>query len=142
MVEYNAAFFGLYQNLFLVLKEELGEEKALELFTKIMEKGLKAAYDKTGFKKGNPGDFARVVGERDESVGLRVEFPLIANNKLIYEFWTDPFPGLNGAVDSSKLDATYMSFKVRYLLGEDWSYKTVKHLWNKADCTQHVIEKK
>ena len=47
---YNIAFFGLYQNFFLVLKAEFGEPRALELFRQVMEKGLKVAYDNMGFK--------------------------------------------------------------------------------------------
>ncbi len=63
MPEYNAAFFGLYENLFLTLKEELGEPEALRLFSAVVGRGLKSAYDKTRFQKGSTRDFARVVGE-------------------------------------------------------------------------------
>ena len=140
-MEYNAAFFGLYENLFLVLKEESGEDEALGIFRKVMEKGLKKAYDASGFEKGDVKEFARVVGERDESVGLVVEFPEVSGNRIVYRFRTDPFPGLKGEVDPGKLDNTYMAFKVRYLLGEGWSYRNVKHLWKGDEFTEHVIEK-
>ncbi|HLD59256.1 MAG TPA: hypothetical protein VI977_06535 [archaeon] len=139
---YNKAFFGLYENLFLVLKEEFGEEKALELFTKIMRFGLKKAYDATGFQKGSPKDFAKVVGARDKSVGLKVSFPEIQKEKIVYRFLTDPFPGLKGKVDFAKLDATYMQFKAEYLLGSDWKYETTRHFWNGSKFTEHVISKK
>jgi len=142
MAEYNAAFFSLYSNLFKVLKEEFGEEKAFELFTKVMVRGLKNAYDAMGFTKGNPKDFARVLKARDESVGLKVEFPQVNENKVIYQFHTDPFPQLKGFVDAEKLDATYMKFKVEYLLGFEWNYKTTKHIWKGDKYTEHVIERK
>jgi hypothetical protein len=140
-MEYNAAFFGLYTNVFKILKEEFGEEKALELFTKLMKKGLKVAYDSMGFEKGNAKDFARVLKARDESVGLKVEFPVIEENKVIYQFHTDPFPNLKKEVEASKLDATYMEFKIKYLLGEEWKYSTTKHFWNGDSYTEHIIEK-
>jgi len=141
MKEYNAAFFGLYENLFIVLKENFGEEKALSLFRQIMEKGLKGAYDMSGFKRGSPQDFAKVVGERDRNVGLRVEFPEITENKIVYQFYTDPFPNLKDQVAPGKLDDTYMAFKVKYLLGEDWKYKTTRHVWSGDEFTEYVITK-
>lgn len=135
MREYNAAFFGLYENLFIILKENFGEERALDLFRQIMEKGLKKAYDASGFKRGSPKDFVRVVGERDRNLGLHVEFPKITENKIVYRLYTDPFPGLKGQVEHKKLDDTYMNFKVKYLLGEEWTYKTTKHLWDGDEFT-------
>ena len=141
-MNYNKAFFGLYENWFLVLKEELGEAKALELFTKVMCFGLGKAYDSMGFKKGFAKEFARVVGARDDSVGLCVEFPEVSEKRIVYQFHTDPFPGLKGKVAPEKLDATYMQFKVDYLLGAGWSYKTTKHLWKGDKFTEHVITKK
>jgi len=141
-MEYNSAFFGLYQNLFLVLESELGRSRAIELFGKIMVMGLKKAYDASSFSRGNPEDFARVVGARDNSVGLRVEFPIVENRRIVYQFWTDPFPGLKGKIEPEELDATYMQFKVSYLLGDNWYYKTTKHIWHGNDCTEHVIEEK
>lgn len=142
MPEYNAAFFGLYENTFLTLKEERGEEEALRFLTAVISRGLKTAYDKAGFQKGSTRDFARVVGERDESVGLRVEFPRVEEGLLIYQFHTDPFPDLRGHVEPEKLDRTYMDFKVNYLLGEGWSYETPRHLWRGDKFTEHVIRRK
>jgi hypothetical protein len=139
---YNKAFFGLYENLFLVLKEEFDEERALELFAKVMRFGLKKAYDTTGFQKGNPKEFVKVVGARDKSVGLKVSFPTIEKDKIVYRFLTDPFPGLNGKVAPEKLDTTYMEFKVDYLLGSDWKYETSKHFWKGDKFIEHVISKK
>lgn len=141
MKEYNAAFFGLYEKLFIILKENFGEEKALDLFRQIMEKGLKKAYDASGFERGNSQDFVRVVGERDRNVGLRVEFPEITENKIVYQFHVDPFPNLKSQVEYGKLDDTYMAFKIRYLLGESWTYKTTKHLWGGDEFTEHIITK-
>lgn len=142
MKKYNAAFFGLYENTFLVLKENLGEEKALDIFRQVMEKTLKKAYDSAGFRKGSPKDFAMVLKERDEKVGLEVEFPEVAENRIVYRFHTDPFPNLKGHVDHEKLDDTYIVFKVRYLLGEDWKYETTKHIWNGDKFTEFVITRK
>ncbi len=141
-MQYNRAFFGLYENIFLVLKEEFGEERALQLFTKVMHKGLKKAYDSSGFQKGSAKHFAKVVGERDASVGLKVSFPVVEENKIVYRFLTDPFPGLKQAVEPEKLDAAYMGFKVAYLLGEEWNYKTTKHLWKGDEFTEHEIFRK
>ena len=116
-------------------------KESLRLFRKIMERGLKSAYDKAGFVKGDPKNFASVVGERDRSVGLEVEFPEVTDNRIVYRFHTDPFPNLKGEVDWRKLVDTYMAFKIRYLLGDDWTYKTTKHIWD-ADYTEHLISKK
>lgn len=139
MKEYNAAFFRLYENLFLVLKQSLGEEKALELFRKVMDKGLKEAYDSVGFQKGNPQSFAKIIRERDDSLGLHTEFPEVSENRIIYQFHTDPIPNLKGHVDHKKIDDTYMMFKIRYLLGENWTYTTTKHIWDGDEFTEHVI---
>ena len=141
-MEYNKAFFELYENVLLVLQEESDEEKALETFSKIMRFGLKKAYDASGFEKGSPKDFAKIVGERDTRVGLKVSFPEVTKNKIVYRFHTDPFPGLKGKVDAGKLDATYMQFKVEYLLGPKWSYETTSHLWKGGSFTEHTISKK
>jgi hypothetical protein len=135
----NLAFFGLYENLFIVLKEEQGEEMALNIFRKVMEKGLKTAYDKMGFKKGNINDFVRVLTERDNSVGLRVKFPEITENKIVYQFYDDPFPGLKGKVEHEKLDDTFISFKIKHILGNEWKYKTTKHVWDGNEYTEYVI---
>lgn len=139
-MKYNQAFFGLYQNLFLVLKRESGERKALDLFAKIVQKGLKTAYDQEKFRKGNPLDFCRVVKARDQSVGLKVSV-LATKNRIVYRFFTDPFPLLKEKVSAQKLGATYMQFKVRYLLGTQWDYRTTKHLWRRQSCTEFVIQK-
>lgn len=140
MKEYNAAFFGLYENWFKLLKQEFGENKALNLFRKAMEAGLSKAYG-TNFKKGLTSEFARLVGERDNNVGLIVTFPEISKNKLVYQFHTDPFPNLKNEVTSQQLDDTYIAFKVRYILGDDWKYKNTTHLWNNDNCTEFVIFK-
>jgi len=135
----NLAFFGLYENLFIVLKEEHGEEVALDIFRKVMEKGLKTAYDKMGFKKGNINDFVRVLTERDNSVGLRVKFPEVTENKIVYQFYDDPFPRLKGRVEHEKLDDTFISFKIKHILGNEWKYKTTKHAWDGNEYTEYVI---
>jgi hypothetical protein len=140
MKPYNAAFFGLFQNVYLVSREQLGEKQALLLFTATMEKGLKAAYG-TNFVKGDPKSFVTVVGERDKDVGLDVKFKDVSDSSLTYEFYTDPFPALKNELPHATLDAAYMNFKVRHLLGHNWKYQTTKHLWNGDDCTRHVISK-
>lgn len=140
MKEYNTAFFGLYENWFKLLKKEFGENKAIDLFRKAMETGLSKAYG-DNFKKGLTSEFAKLVGERDNNVGLLVKFPEISETKLIYQFHTDPFPNLKNEVIPQKLDDTYIAFKVRYILGDDWSYKNTTHLWNGDICTEFVISK-
>ncbi|MBV9576503.1 MAG: hypothetical protein JO149_07755 [Gammaproteobacteria bacterium] len=140
MKEYNAAFFSLYENWFKLLKKEFGEEKAIDLFRKAMEAGLSKAYGES-FKKGLTSEFVKLVGERDNNVGLLVKFPEITENKLIYQFHTDPFPNLKNEVSSQKLDDTYIAFKVRYILGDEWRYKNTTHLWNGDSCTEFVISK-
>ena len=139
-MNYNAAFFGLFENTFKLLKKEFGEEKALDLFTKLMATGLGKAYG-DNFIKGQPKEFARVVSERDEMVGLHVEVPQADDKTIIYQFHDDPFPNLKGEVDAEKLDKTYIEFKINYLLGEGWHYQTTKHLWWGDKYTEHVITK-
>lgn len=140
MNNYNAAFFGLFENVFLMLKKEFGESKALQLFAQLMETGLSKSYgDK--FEKGSPFEFERLVKERDNLVGLKVEFPSVTANEFTYRFYDDPFPNLKGKVEPHLLDACYMNFKIQYILGSDWSYKTTQHIWNGNDYTEHVIYK-
>ena len=83
MAEYNKPFFALYETTFLILKKNLGYAKALETFKQIVETSLGKAFDEMGFEKGEPKEFERVVGERDRSVGLRVEFPEVTENKIV-----------------------------------------------------------
>ena len=140
-MEYNAAFFGVHETYFLVLKETRGEKFALDMMRRVMKRALGKAYTFAGFKKGDPHSFARVVKARDEAVGLKVDFPEVTENRIVYRFHTDPFPSLKGHVSPDNLDATYMEFKVAFLLGKDWSYETTKHLWKGDAYTEHVIEK-
>ena len=140
MTTYNAAFFGLFENVFKLLKQEYGEERALELFSELMTTGLSKSYG-NDFKKGDLAEFERMVGERDKMVGLKVEFTRNSANELIYQFHDDPFPNLKGLVDPQKLDRCYMAFKVRYILGEEWRYRTTKHLWSGDQYTEHQIYK-
>lgn len=140
MAVHNAALFKLYEDLFLVLNEELGAQKTLELFRRIIERGLRTAYDGIDTKKG-PQNFVKLVRKMDESVGLEVDFPEVSDNKIVYRFRTDPFPELRGEVVPKKLDATYMDFKVSYLLGPGWTWRTTKHLWNGDAYTEHIIER-
>lgn len=137
----NEAFFTTHEAYFLTLKALKGEEIALDIMKRVMRRNLDSAYSSMLFTKGNPEDFARVVSKRDKSVGLHVEFPAVTDDRIVYQFHTDPFPGLKGYIEPEKLDATYMEFKVLHLLGDDWHYTTTKHLWKGDDCTEHVIEK-
>lgn len=138
MEKYNAPFFGLYENWFKLLKHEFGETKAINLFRKVMEIGLTKAYG-SSFEKGIATEFVRLVGERDRNVGLAVKFPVVSENKLIYQFHTDPFPNLKNEISSQQLDDTYISFKINYILGHDWKYKNTRHFWNGDDFTEFVI---
>ncbi|MEM7821838.1 MAG: hypothetical protein QXX38_03460 [Candidatus Aenigmatarchaeota archaeon] len=141
-MEYNKAFFRTFENFFLVLKERFGEKVALSVVREVMERNLKEAYDGMEFRFGKPEDFARVVGARDKSLGLKVEFPEVSKNRIVYRFYTDPFPGLKGKVNHKEFDDTYLSFKLRYLLGEDWDYITTQHIWDDAPFTEHIIFKR
>ena len=141
-MDYNSAFFDLHEVYFLVLKEEKGEKFALDMMRRVMEQTLGKAYTFAGFKKGDAHSFARVVQARDEAVGLHVEFPEVTEQAIVYQFHTDPFPNLKGHVDSEKLDAAYMKFKVEFLLGKEWHYRTTKHIWKGNACTEYVIEKR
>lgn len=139
LMKFNAAFFGLYSNVFLVLKKELGSKKALVLFRQIMEKGLKSAYDSMGFVRDSPVEFVRCTRERDFSVGLKVKYPVVSNDRIVYQFWTDPFPLLKNKVSARALCDTFMRFKVNYLLGSTWDYRLSKHFWNGDDCIEFEI---
>lgn len=139
-MNYNAAFFGLFENIFKLLKNEYDEKTALDLFSKLMETGLSKSYGEK-FQKGLSSEFARLVGERDILVGLRVEFPKVTDDELVYQFHDDPFPNLKGLVNYQDLDRCYMTFKVKHILGENWSYKTTKHIWNGDDYIEHNLYK-
>ncbi|MBA2648727.1 MAG: hypothetical protein H0U75_03850 [Legionella sp.] len=140
MTTYNSAFFGLFENLFRLLKFEFGEQKALNLFCKLMETGLTKSYGQA-FEKGKLSEFERLVGERDKMVGLRVAFVKLSDTELIYQFHEDPFPNLKGFVDPHQLDHCYLAFKINYILGSEWSYRTNKHLWKGDLYTEHYIYK-
>ena len=141
-MKYNTAFFSLYENIYLVLSDNFGEKKALFILSKVFEKGLKKSYDSLGFTNGKPEDFKRVVSKRDKSVGLIVKISVVSSDKIIYRFYTDPFPSLKGFVEPEKLDLTYLNFKVMYLLGNTWSYTTTKHIWRGDKYTEHAISNK
>ena len=138
-VPFNSAFFGLYENVFHTASQIQGEEFALSFMRKLFSNALGKSYAAAGFEKGDPNSFSRVVGLRDESVGLRVAFPEISNTKIIYRFLDDPFPGLKGLVDPKALGDTYISFKVNFLLGDEWKFELTKHLWFGAPFTEYVI---
>lgn len=141
MPEYNAAFFNGLIAVVLALKRRYGEEQAIDVMREVFSIRLKGVYDKLGFRRGSPEDFARVVGENDRMLGLDVEIQVENPDKIIYRFNTDPFPTLKGHVDPAKFDDAYMRFKVEYLLGDGWDYKTTKHLWRGDPFTEHLIEK-
>ena len=141
MQEFNAAFFGSLERVFLLYKEKHGKNAALSFMQELFSHRLKEGYDSLGFKKGNLGDFGRVVRENDMQLGLKVEIYLF-DDKVTYRFLDDPFPGLKGTLDHASCDSMYMDFKVNYLLGKKWFYTTTKHVWKGDGLTEHVIEKK
>ncbi|MFC2143350.1 hypothetical protein ACFLQN_03040 [Candidatus Aenigmatarchaeota archaeon] len=138
---YNAAMFKAYASAFLVCKDRYGKDAALGVMRQMFQMNLEPAYG-TDFQKGSTQDAARVIGERDAGVGLDVRFPVIEENRLVYEFHTDPFPTLKGKVDPREFDACYMRFKVNHLLGPDWTYAIPEHIWENGEFTQHVITRK
>jgi hypothetical protein len=138
----NQPFFNLYENVFKILNEELGEEKALKAMYKLFSASLSQSYG-TEFKKGDPHEFKRVAALHDNNVGLRIGFPGgIKDDEFIYQILDDPFPGLKGLVDPKKLDASYMNFKLDYILGDDWYYDMTKHFWLGDDCIEHHFYRK
>lgn len=138
----NSAFFGLYENVFFTAKENYGEEFALQFMRSLFERALAKAYLSEGFEKGVPSAFLKVVGLRDESVGLQVDFPEVSDVRIVYRFLNDPFPGLKGHVDPEKLCDTFIRFKVNFLLGDHWNYKLTCHCWNGAPFTEFLIFRK
>jgi hypothetical protein len=136
---YNKAFFGLYESIYETMREDKGEFEALGFLKKLFSKALGKAYDEMGFQKGSYRDFCRVVAERDDGVGIEVDFPESSDRKIVYRFHTDPFPNLKGKVDPRLLADTYIRFKVEYLLGSNWTYETTRHIWEGSPFTEHVI---
>ena len=139
-MKYNSAFFILFENIFMLIKDEFNEKKSLEIFSKLMKKGLSASYG-NNFIKGQSSEFVRLVQERDNLVGLRVNFPIVTENEIIYQFIDDPFPNLKGLVNEEKLDACFIDFKIKYILGENWAYKNTKHIWREDNVTEYRIYK-
>ena len=138
---YNAAFFRLYESVFFLYQGKYGQRAALGFMRSLFADGLGPAYDAMGFQCGLSEDFARVVGQRDAGVGLRVVFPELTREHIVYQFHTDPFPNLRGSVAPEELDATYLEFKIAHLLGQGWGYRTTRHLWHGDAYTEHVITK-
>ena len=141
LANFNTPFFSLYENMYLILQEECGEQEALSLFKKVMTKGLKKAYDAISFHKGDPKSFQEVITARDNSVGLVVSFPEVKYNKIICQLCIDPFANLKGIVKHNLLDSTYIDFKIEYLLGDGWFYNTTKHFWKGDTCIEFIIQK-
>lgn len=141
MTIFNAAFFSLYEKVFTEYVERHGLQETLAFMKRLFSSSLGPAYNSSGFVKGNPEDFARVVKERDEGVGLEVKLPVVSDERIVYQFHRDPFPGLRGLVDHEDLDSCYLDFKIRHLLGEDWKYKTVKHIWKNDAYSEHIISR-
>ncbi len=141
MVEYNTLFFGLYESFFKVMKQEIGEASALDIFKKVMQAGLAPAFG-TNFQKGKIDEFARIVGAVDEAVGLKVEFVKSNEQEFYFRLHNDIFPNLKGVVSHEKVDAIYMPFKISYMLGSEWGYKCTKHLWSGDPYIEFHIFKK
>ncbi len=141
MPEYNAAFYNGLTAVVLALKKRYGEAAAIDVMREVFSSRLKAVYDSLDFVKGSTRDFVRVIRANDESLGLVVEFPEVTDDRIVYRFHTDPFPNLKGQVDPTKFDDSYLRFKVEYVLGDDWTYRTTKHLWKGDPFTEHVIKK-
>ncbi len=138
---YNAAFFRLYETFYNVLHRDLGSD-GFRIWKQVLRDGLFLAYDSSGAKRlGGVEEFFKFVGERDAGVGLNVSFEKTADG-FIYRFFTDPFPGLKGRIDWNDLVDSYLAPKTAYFLGPDWSYRTTKHRWDGAECTEHVFVRK
>lgn len=139
-VKKNDAVFDFYRDAFLAAEQAFGN--GYKYMYGLFPIRLKPAYDSMGFTRGNPHDFARCVGERDKSVGLHVRLTVSENEKEIkYEFLTDPFSNLKGMVNPEKFYDTFMTFKVNYLLGPEWSHKMTKHHHLGNNTTEYLIKK-
>ena len=59
----------------------------------------------------------------------------LSSDRIVYQFYTDPFLGLRGHVAPEKLDAAYMKFKVDFLLGnaKTFSFKKKDLQWARAE---------
>ena len=57
------------------------------------------------------------------------------------QFHTDPFPNLKNEISHNLLDDTYITFKVKFILGDEWHHKNAAHIWNGDDYTEFVIYK-
>jgi hypothetical protein len=141
IIDYNKPFFGLWENIFQELKLEYGKETAIKIATKVMRKSLAKSYDSIGFKKGDPFDFERVLKLRDNAVGIKVNFPEISENKIIYQFITDPFPNLKNDYTTEEIYSTFIPFKIEYLLGPNWNYIVSKDMWTNSHITEITINK-
>lgn len=140
MVEYNLAFFKLYERFFLKLNEKFGK-KGIDIWKETMRDTLIAAYCESGAKEnGGMDDFIKYVGERDKSVGLQVTFKRTREG-FIYRFYNDPFPGLKGQVDWKIIVDSYLSAKRDFFLGKQWVYYTPKHIWDGDEYIEHVFKK-
>lgn len=140
-LNYNKPFFSLYESIFEVLSEQQNEKEALKFMELLFSNALSKSYNEIGFNKGSISDFIRVVKSRDEAVGLDVELINSHPNSIIYRFHTDPFPNLKGKVDPILLSDTYIKFKVKYLLGDEWFYSTTKHFWKNDLFIEHIIRR-
>lgn len=138
---YNKAFFGLWENIFVELKNQYGKEVAIEFAKKIMKKSLSNAYNATGFKKGIPKEFERVLKLRDNDVGLLVDFPKVSESEIIYVFRTDPFPNLKSEFTLEEIFSTFIPFKIEHILGSNWNYKITKNNWKNDSYTEINIYK-
>lgn len=136
----NKPLFSLYEASFLVLKKNLGYEKAVELFKQILEESLGKALDEYKSKKGDPNEFARVMRDRDRSVGNEVDIE-VKGNTIFYKAYTEIFPNLKGEIEIEDLTDAIIGPKVRHLLGKGWSYKTAKHAWKGDAYREYVITK-
>jgi len=139
MNNYNHAFFGLWEELLKELKVTYGKNEALQLATRIMEKSLSKSYNATGFEKGSGIEFARVLKIRDNAVGIDVLFPEINQNKIVYQFITDPFPNLKEHYTTEEIYSTFIPFKIRHILGENWTYSISKDIWKNDEITEVII---
>lgn len=138
---YNTAFFRLYESFYTVLFRDLGDE-GFRIWKQVLREGLFSAYDSSGAKRlGGVDEFIKFVGERDAGVGLQVTFEKTTEG-FVYRFFTDPFPGLQGQIQWKELVDSYLAPKMDYFLGPDWSYRTSKHIWDGAECTEHVFVRK
>ncbi len=92
--------------------------------------------------------FVKCYGEDGSDLNSlgRCTFALVGRSPSSNSDYTESslhfaFPNLRGVVDPAKFDDSYLRFKVEYILGECWRYRTTKHIWRGDSFTQVALRR-